>query len=161
MTALVHSTLKICQKCTGMQAELLIKRLKYNYTYYKMVLSLAPCCYTIYLCYPVYTFLTKGELVQFVPVEIMFIDQSKLTGYCMASSLMVFGGVLITLSTMYLTLTFVMIIMNYGTRVDLFETDFKELDELWSGASKSSVAYRHMFLRNVCRKAIDMRQYLQ
>lgn len=95
-----------------------------------------------------------------MPVEVMFIDQSTITGYCIASSLMVLLGILAVLSTMYMGLTFVMIVMNYGTRVDLFETDFKELDELWSGGSRSSIEYRHMFLRNVCRKAIDMRQYL-
>lgn len=159
MTALFKATYKICQQSTGPQVEKLTKHLHENFNQYKILVSLAIIITGVYLYYPLKSYVVDGERVPFVPLEMMFVDQSTISGYCIASILMVTGGILAVLSTLYMGLSFVALILNYGPRVDILETNFKELDEMWCDASKSTIGYRHMFLRNICLKFIDMRQY--
>lgn len=109
--------------------------------------------------YPVKSFLIDGELVPFVPTEIMFVDQSTLLGYFIAGGMMVIMGLYAISGTEYMGLAFVYLILNYSPRVDLLEIDIDELNELWDDTSTSTLAYRHLFLRNICRKYIDMREY--
>lgn len=115
----------------------------------------------MYMYYPLKSYVIDGELVSFEPFEIMFIDQSTMSGYVVANSIMVLAGISSVLGTGYMTLNFVALIMNYGIRVDILKANFNELDEMWSEnkSMASSVAYRHLFLRNICRKTIDMRLY--
>lgn len=90
----------------------------------------------------------------------MFVDQSTMGGYFIASTLMIAMGVYAICGTEYMGMAFDYLIMNYALLVDILEIDFNELDELWSNTSTSTLAYRHLFLRNVCRKCIDMRKYI-
>lgn len=162
MTALFNSTLKICKQCAGSQAEKLKSQLHDNFIYYKFLTSLAIGVTVIYLYYPLKSYVIDGELVSFEPFEIMFIDQSTISGYIVANSIMVLAGISCVLGTGYMVLNFVVLIMNYGLRVDILTDNFSELDEMWSEykSMASTVAYRHLFLRNICRKTIDMRLYV-
>lgn len=152
-------TLKICQQSTGRRGIRLESRLLANFTFYKFIASMAIIITIIYMFYPVKSFLIDGELVPFVPIEIMFVDQSTLLGYFIAGVMMVIMGLYAISGTEYMGLTFVYLILNYSPRVDILKIDIDELNELWDDTSTSTLAYRHLFLRNICRKYIDMREY--
>lgn len=157
--ALFESTLKICQQNIGSRGERLTSRVRFNFTFLKFIASLAIFLVIIYLFYPVKSFLIDGELVPFVPIEVMFIDQSTMWGYCAVSCAMMTVGVYAIFGTEYMVLAFVMMIINYSLRVEMLLMDIEELNDLWRDTSTSTLAERHLFLRNICRKSIDMREY--
>ncbi|XP_037039731.1 odorant receptor 67d-like [Bradysia coprophila] len=158
--AIHESSLKICQRNTGSRGDRLNQRVQNNFHFLKCVTLSAIVLIIIYLFYPVKSFLIDGKLVPLVPVEFMFIDQSTLSGYIIASCIMTTAGIYGTILTTYMGLTFVLIIINYSLRVDLLEIDIEELNDMWSDTSKSTAAYRRLFLRNIIRKCIDMREYV-
>lgn len=90
-------------------------------------------------------------------MEIIFIDQSTQLGFLTANIVMAILGVYTVAITIYMLMHFIILVMSYTIRVDILEIDFKELDGLWSDTSTSPEAHRHMFLRNICVKCIDMR----
>lgn len=157
MTALFKSTLKICQQNRGRRGEKLKNRVDANFTLLKAISSLGILCTAMYTYYPVKSYFIDGILVPFVPLEIMFVDQSTTSGYLIASGIMVTTGMYAVFGTLYMGLAFVYLIVSYTPRVDLLDIDFYDLDELWSNTS-STLASRHLFLRNICRKYIDMRR---
>ncbi|XP_037040286.1 odorant receptor 67d-like [Bradysia coprophila] len=158
--ALFVSSLKICQQNTGSRADRLNHRSNSNFTFLKFIASVAVFIAILYMFYPVKSFLIDGELVPFVPIEIMLVDQSVLWGYIVVSCIMITLGVYAILGTEYMGLAFVFLIINYSPRVDLLEIDIEELNDLWSDTSTSTLAHRHLFLRNICRKCIDIREYI-
>lgn len=159
MVALFKSTLKICQESTGPRGDRVRRRVESNFMLLKFIASLSIFIVITYIFYPVKSFLIDGLLVPFVPLEMMFVDQSTILGYCIASCIMATAGIYAILGTEYLGQVFVFLIINYSPRVDILEVDIDELNELWSDTSTSTLAYRHLFLRNICRKCIDIREY--
>lgn len=113
----------------------------------------------MYLYHPVSTYIMEKTLVPFLPIQLMFIDQSTNLGFFLASIIFVTLGVYGICVTAYVGLSFDILIMNYAPQVDMVEIDFNELDEMWSDISTNSLSNRHMFLKNVCRKYIDIRKY--
>lgn len=160
IAALFESTLKICQQNTGRRGDVLKSRILSNFDFYKFLASLAIIIIVLYTFYPVHSFIVNGELVPFVPIEIMFLDQSTLSGYLTASIIMVTLGIYCVSGTEYMGLIFDYLVTNYSCLVDILEVDIKELDEMWTETSTSTLAHRHLFLRNMCRKYIDMRKYI-
>lgn len=91
-----------------------------------------------------------------LPIEIMFTDQSTLSGFLIANVFMIFMGVYYGyLASLYVGLHFIYAILNYSMQVDLIEVDINELDELWRDTSTTTVFERHLFLRNICQKCQD------
>lgn len=110
----------------------------------------------IFLAYPVKAFIIDHEHVALLPIEIMFVDQSTLTGFLIANGIVSVLGLCANFATVYAILIIVATVLNYSLLVDLFEEDMKSLDAMWNGTSDTSVMYRHLFLRNICRKQQDM-----
>lgn len=158
ITALFNSTLKICQLHGNARREKFNNLLIANYKFHKFLACIALIIIPLYMFYPVKSFVIDGKLVPFVPIEFMFVDQSAKLGFFIASAVMMTGGLYATFGTEYIVLAFVVVVMNYAVRVDILEENFHELDELWRDTSTSTLTYRHLFLRNICRKYIDMRE---
>ncbi len=158
--ALFNSTIKIC-KLTGYGcwANKVKYRLLYNYRFCKwtgfaIILSLL-----IFVAYPVKALFVDGELISLLPMEILFVDQSTLTGFITANVIMSVLGVFGAFATAYAILSVVATILNYSLFVDILEEDIKSLDGMWNGTSDTSVSHRHLFIRNICRKQQDMDAY--
>lgn len=113
----------------------------------------------VYLYHPISSYVIEKKLVPFLPIQIMFIDQSTKLGFLLACMFMVTLGIVGICVTAYMGLCFDILIMNYALQVDIVEIDFNELDKMWSETSTISMACRHMFLKNICRKYIDIRKY--
>lgn len=156
INALLNSTVKLCKQ--NSHRDKFRNRITENFRFYKFIASLAIIVTTLYVYYPLKSYFIDGERVPFLPIEIMFIDQSTLWGFYAASGIFITLGMYAIFGTEYMALSFVFVIMNYAPRVDILEEDFKELDVLWSNPSKSTLAYRHLFLKNICRKYVDMRE---
>ncbi len=112
----------------------------------------------MYLYFPIKSFIIDHQLVSFVPIEIMFIDQSTVAGYLLANGIFFLFGTFGISVVSYVGLSFGIAIMNYAPRVDILEIDFNELDELWSDTSTSTYAYRYMALKNIYVKFIDLKK---
>lgn len=76
LTALFNSTLKICQQTTGPLAVKLINRLQEFFYFYKSIVCMGSGIIAVYLYYPLKSYVVDGVRVPFVPLEIMFVDQS-------------------------------------------------------------------------------------
>ncbi|XP_037039267.1 uncharacterized protein LOC119076575 [Bradysia coprophila] len=160
ITAMFKSSLKIYKQNGDARGKPFTDRLTANFNLYKFVASMAIFITILYMYYPVKSFLIDGEMVQFVPIEFMFVDQSTLLGFLVASGIMGTLGVYAIFGTEYMALTFVAIVMNYGPRVDILNENFDELDKMWLTNSSSAAEYKHSFLVNICRKYADMREYI-
>lgn len=160
ITAMFKSTLKIYKQNGDARGKPFTDRLIANLNLYKFVASMAILITALYMFYPVKSFIIDGEMVQFIPMEIIFVDQSTMFGFFVASGIMATLGVYAVFGTEYMALSFVAIVMNYGPRVDILEADFNELDRLWATASTSTTYYKHSFLTNICRKYVDMREWV-
>lgn len=126
--------------------------------FYKLCCFLAAMIAVMYICYPTKSYLVDKKLVPLLPVEFMFIDQSTQSGFLLASIIQMILGIYGICGIEFVALSFVILIMNYAPQIDIVEIDFNELDVLWRDTSTSTLAYRHMFLRNICQKYIDMRR---
>lgn len=114
---------------------------------------------SIYAYNPIKSFVVNRELVSLLPIEIMFTDQSKLSGFLIANAFMLIMGIYSALASLYIDLHFVAAIFNYSMQVDLIEVDINELDEFWRDTTTTTVLERRMFLRNICRKCQDKDKY--
>lgn len=155
----MKSTLKICKDNTGLRAEKIKERVQNNFLFYKLLAVLAAVVGWIYIYYPIYSFLFNGKLVPFIPVEFMFVDHSSNLGFLIASFIQAILSAYALSGDLCMGYLLVYTVMDYRIRVDVTEIDFKEFDDLWNDRSTSTLLYRHMYLRNICRKYIDMRQY--
>lgn len=158
ITAIFKSSLKIYKQNGDALGDPFNNRLITNFNFYKFVASMGIFITVLYMFYPVKSFIMDGKMVQFIPMEFMFVDQSTLIGFLVTSGIMATLGVYAISGTEYMALSFVAVVLNYGPRVDIMEADFKELDKLWGATSTSTIFYKHAFLTNICRKYDDMRQ---
>lgn len=97
-------------------------------------------------------------LASLIPLEIMFIDQSKPMEFLFANTIMTVMAIYAILGSSYMIFSFIILIMNFALLSDIIEVDFKELDEMWSNKLTTTLMYRRMFLKNICEKYFDMRQ---
>lgn len=109
----------------------------------------------IYLYNPIKSLVYEQKLVSLLPIEIVFVDQSSLTGFLIANSLMVVMGLYAVFESLFMGLHFVAAIFNYSIQVEIIECDVKQLDEFWSNSSISTKAERYFLLRNICQKCQD------
>lgn len=120
---------------------------------------LASLATLIYLFYPIKAFIVDRELTPLLPIEIMFIDQSTLSGFLIANILMIVMGLYAVDGSLYVALHLSNTILNYAMQVDMIEMDIDELNELWNDRTCSSISKRHKFLRNICMKCQDKHKY--
>ncbi len=153
------------QHSTGLRAEKLNDRLQMNFKFCKLILALAISVSGIYFYYPLTSYIVDAKFVQLIPLEFMFVDQVTTSGFCIATCIITAAAFVTVFGTLFVGITFAIIILSYATRVDMLETDFNELDNMWgddayiSKTLTSTIVHsRHMFLKNMYRKCIDMRE---
>lgn len=94
-----------------------------------------------------------------MPLEILFVDQSTMSGLLISWAIHGIMGIYSDFGTILYGLLFINLIMNYKMGVELLAEDFKNLDKMWTGEVEATIAYRHAFLRNICIKRQDMNLY--
>lgn len=109
--------------------------------------------------FPVKAYLFDKEFVALIPMEIPFCDQSTLSGFLIANVMQGCYGFWACICTVIYGTCFITVIGSYTMGAELLAEDFRDLDEMWTGKIQVSVAYRHAFLRNICRKRQDMNWY--
>ncbi len=160
LRALFNSTVRICKINSDSNLRCRIRdRLLSNYKFFKLTAFVSTLSLLIFLAHPIKAFLIDHELISLLPMEVMFVDQSTLSGFITANVIMSVLGVFASFATAYTILVIVATVLNYSVFVDIFEEDIKSLDAMWSGTLDTSVVYRHLFIRNICRKQQDMDAY--
>lgn len=94
-----------------------------------------------------------------VPMEILFCDQSQLSGFIATNIVQAIIGFYAATAIIIYGVIFIVSIRGYDFHVNLLAEDFQDLDNMWNGIINVSVAYRHDYLRNICEKRQDMNKY--
>ncbi len=136
---------------------MLTERLNANHSFYIVICIATFIVAVLFFYFPIKSFIFDHQLVPFLPVEIIFVDQSTVRGFLFANMIFLIFGVVGISAVTYVALSFVIAIMSYAPRVDILEIDFNDLDELWSNTSTSTCAYRHEALNNICQKFLDLK----
>lgn len=83
-----------------------------------------------------------------------------MSGFLTAMVIQSIFGVYAFLATCMFGSGFLICICNYSFLVDLIQLDLNDLDEMWKGPSTTSVAFRHAYLYNICKKLQDMNRFV-
>ncbi|XP_037034390.1 odorant receptor 67d-like [Bradysia coprophila] len=160
ITALHRFSFKITRLAGNNATELLKRRQRYNLRIYIFIALVEITSVLIFLYNPMKLFIFNGELVSILPIEIVFIDQTELSGFLLANSIMTVMGVYAVVGSLYVGFQFYAIILNYSIQIDLIELDVKQLDAFWGNTAKSTLSDRYFLLRNICQKCQDKYNYI-
>jgi len=117
------------------------------------IIGITVCC-TAYALTPFAYYVMRGEIIPLLPVEIIFLDQSKTNDFVIASITHLMMGSYAGAATVVFGSGVILIIFNYTFQVDIIAEDFIELDEMWK--NNIPLETKRSFLRNICRKRQDM-----
>ncbi|XP_037038357.1 uncharacterized protein LOC119075890 [Bradysia coprophila] len=159
MTALHNFSFKITRQA-GSLTEQIEKQQRRNLNLYKLICLVEVSSLLVFSYNPLKSFILRGEYLSLLPIEIIFIDQTQLSGFLMANAFMAVMGVVLVWKSMFIAMNFVASISNYAIQVDLIEFDIKQLDALWENTNTNSLSERHSFLRNICQKCQDKDNFL-
>ncbi len=155
ITAVHNFSFKIIRQAGRDAADQLENRQLQNLKYCRPILYLALTSVLIFIYNPIKSFLVNREFLSLLPIEIMFTDQTQLSGFLIANALMTLMGIYATCASLIMGMHFVLAISNYSIQVDLIEFDMKQLDVFWSSMKTSTLSERQLFLRNICQKCQD------
>ncbi|XP_037039490.1 odorant receptor 67d-like [Bradysia coprophila] len=110
--------------------------------------------------YPMSQLVHNRRLVPLLPIEVIFLDQTKLSDFLIANAITTVAGLWCLFTYLSIFCSFLMAIFNCSTQVDLIEDDFRQLDALWSHMKTTTLVQRQMFLRNICQKCQDRDNFI-
>nr|QGW45379.1 odorant receptor 6 [Bradysia odoriphaga] len=160
LAALRHFSFKINRKADRNMAEKLNRHQLKNFKLCKIVVLSASLSYAAFTFYPLTQLVFNRKFVSLLPIEIMFLDQTKWSGFIIATAIVAVTGVWVELVFFSININFLMAIFNCSTQVILIEDDFKKLDAFWSNPKTTNLVERHMFLRNICQKCQDRDKFM-
>ncbi|XP_037039489.1 uncharacterized protein LOC119076688 [Bradysia coprophila] len=160
LAALRNFNFKINRKAGKHMAEKLNNQQLNNFKLCKLIVFVVLLVEVIFSYYPLSQLVFSGKLVPLLPIEIMFMDQTKLFDYLIANSFITVAGVSAAFTFLSVLFNFLMAIFNCSTQVDLIEDDFQQLDTLWKHPKTTTLVQRHMFLRNICQKCQDRYNFM-
>ncbi len=155
IAALHKFSLKISRQADGLAAQHLKKQQCKNLKIYKFITAVVYKALLMFMYNPLRSYMANRELQSLLPIDIMFTDQTQLTGFTIANLIMALMVIYLVFASLFMSLHFYGLILNYSIQVDLIEFDIKQLDTFWSGTSSTSLIERHLFLRNICQKCQD------
>lgn len=104
---------------------------------------------------PIAVYVVNKELIPLIPIKIIFCDHS----YTLTIIVQTFMGGYSVYSTIIYGAVMIFCISNYILQMDLIGEDFQELDRMWKRGNDVSIAYKHAFLKNLCKKRQDINKY--
>lgn len=161
MMALIYNIRSVCRRTaeSSSRANILKTELRKTLKLMKIFAFGFLSTVSLYVMIPAKTFIVDNEWMALIPMEILFCDQSTLVGFLVANVVQAELGLHGTIASISYELIFIIIISNYSIFVNLLAEDFKDLDKMWTDEIKVTVAYRHAFLLNICKKRQDMNRY--
>lgn len=162
MVGLLYGLRTLCRRTTegSRQSELLVTSIQRFFKLLKTYTTVTFCCLVVYLMSPVKMHFVDKKLVALMPLDVLFCDQSTTFGYVMTTFVQVTMGLHLLLISFATTLPLFTYILTYDVQVYILGENFKELDEMWTGKRNVSLAYRHAFLLNMCKKRQDMNKFV-
>lgn len=158
--SLLEFMLEVCRQNTvGRRADILTKHFR------KCLMSLKAFTFglaanvCLFVSQPFFSYFVEHRYMALLPSEILFVDQSSMSGFLTANAIMAFCGVYAASGTIFFVTLFILIVSNITVQVELIGDDFKSLDEMWAN-KKTTLAYRHAFLRTICVRCQDMETYV-
>ncbi|XP_037049690.1 odorant receptor 67d-like [Bradysia coprophila] len=159
ITALHNFSFKITRQA-GSLAEQIEKQQRQNLKLYKLICMIEVSSLLVFSYNPLKSYILRGEYLSLLPIEMIFIDQTQLSGFLIANAIMSVMGVVLVWSSMFIAMNFVASISNYSIQVDLIESDIKQLDALWENKKATNLSERYSFLRNICQKCQDKDNFI-
>nr|QGW45399.1 odorant receptor 26 [Bradysia odoriphaga] len=114
----------------------------------------------LYIYQPVAELITTRKLVPLMPIEMMFLDPTKVLDFVIFNSVLVVVGVWCPFYLFAVNFNFTTAILNCKIQVIIIEDDIQRLDAFWREPQTTTVVERHMLLKNICQKCQDKNRYV-
>lgn len=140
----------------GPKARILKKHVDGAYASIKVFLVIQTVALLLFICYPIYGYMANNELIQIMPMQFPFIDQTTGTGFIIANLIMMKMGVWAYFGAVGFDLFLARMIYNYCALVKLLHQDIDDYITMSKTSSgDNSNQYRKMFFRNFLLKCQD------
>lgn len=162
MVGLLNGFKSLCRRTAegSRQSKLLVSSTLKLFAFLTSYTIITGVCLGIYFAVPIKTYFVDNELVALMPVEILFCDPSTTLGFTFKTFVQILMGVHLVLISYASTVPLFTYILTYDVEVNILGENFNELDEMWTNHRNVSLAYRHAFLFNMCKKRQDMNKFV-
>ncbi len=141
----------------GPKAIVLKEHMDATYTKIKLFIIIQTVALLLFLCYPIYGYVARAELIQIMPMEFPFVDQATVSGFIVANLIMMKMGVWAYVGSVGFDVFLARTIYNYCALLKLLQQDILDFIEM-SKVDKDddeSKQYREAFFRNFLIKCQD------
>lgn len=150
---------KICrQNLSGSRVDILKSHLVGTLKFLKLYAVGVTSCLGLFVACPIKALVVDKELMSLLPIEIIFVDQSTYLGFAVGNCAMAVMGIYAALGTILYGAAFIFCVLMYALKVDLIGQDLKDLDEMFADKSTVPLAFRHAYLKNICKKRQDIKR---
>lgn len=139
----------------GPKASVLKKHIDETFTNIKVFLTIQSLALVVFICYPIYGYVTNNELIQIMPMEFPFVDQTTVSGFIFANLVMMKMGVWAFCGSVGFDMFLARMIYNYCALVKLLQQDLADYVMMSKEIGDRSNHYRKMFFRNFLLKCQD------
>lgn len=143
----------------GPKANVLKKHIDGTFVSIKIYIPIQTLALLVFVCYPVYGYVVHKELIQIMPMQFPFIDQTTTSGFIVANLIMMKMGVWAYFGSVGFDLFLARMIDNYCALVKLLQQDIADYIEMSKKNSGYSKQYRKAFFRNFLLKCQDKDRY--
>lgn len=141
----------------GPKAGVLKAHIDGTFTRIKVFVVIQTLALILFVCYPIYGYVANNELIQIMPMQFPFIDQTTVTGFIVGNLIMMKMGVWAYFGSVGFDLFLARMIYNYCALVKLLQQDIVDyiaMSKNINGADGSK-HYRKIFFRNFLLKCQD------
>lgn len=139
----------------GPRANVLKKHIDGTFVSIKIFIPIQTSALLVFLLYPVYGYIAHNELIQIMPMQFPFIDQTTVGGFIVANLMMMKMGVWAYVGSVGFDLFLARLIDNYCALVKLLQQDIADYTEMSKETSVYSEQYRRAFFRNFLLRCQD------
>lgn len=143
---------KLCRQTAegSTRANILLTSFGTTFTFMKYFTVACFLSVGFFLVYPIKAYIYDKELVTLMPIQIILCDETTKLGYTLTNMWLATMGFLCGVASIHSDVSFIFFILNYNLGVYLIAEDLKDLQK------PMPTAQRDLFLRNICKKRLDM-----
>nr|QGW45397.1 odorant receptor 24 [Bradysia odoriphaga] len=145
----------------GHRSDDLVKEMNDAYNKVKFFVVVSVPCFAVFVLYPVQAFVTDGRLIPIMRIEFPFVDQTDMRGYLIGLVFMSLLGFLGVVGNVAFDVAVLTLLMEFKSLVTILKHDLDVYHEFSKESEAYSRQYRDSFLKNICKKYIDIHRYVR
>lgn len=139
----------------GPKASVLKKHIDETFTKIKVFVVIMTLALLAFVFYPIYGYVANNDLIQLVPMQFPFIDQTTVSGSVVGNLIMVKMGIWAYVGSVGFDVFLARTIFNYCALLKLLQQDMADYVVMSKDIGDHSNHYRKMFFRNFLVKCQD------